>query len=176
MGVLYLAWRQKAVSILSILLLFAIGIIFLPRPGGEGVKLLRTASSNARIESVESAVAGVGLQRLVIGEGWYAKRAQMPTQSYGGVTVANHSSAPENSYVFVFASLGVVGIALWGRLLFESVKAVGWNTEVVLSLLAIGVHSLFSNTFFHPFILLLLVTIMAGNAPQVPESSPRKQH
>lgn len=174
-GIFYLAWRLNRIGILSVLLLFAIGILFLPRPGGEGVKLLRTASSTARIESVEKAVTGIGLKRVIVGDGWYVKRGEMPTQTRDGVSVPNHSSAPENSYVFVFASLGIVGLVLWARLMYEGVIATGWDTRVMVSLVAVSVHSLFSNTFFHPFVVLLLVTIMAGIVPRAPESSRLRQ-
>ncbi|MEP7167520.1 MAG: hypothetical protein ABI758_06095 [Candidatus Woesebacteria bacterium] len=165
-GVLYLVYLYKRISILLILLLFAAGIILLPSPAGEGVNLLRTASANARVESVQTAFSGMGPLQALIGEGWYAKKQINPL---------SHSSAPENSYVFIFTSLGIVGVGLWSQLVWRSLQAVKWNSVVIVSCVAIGVHALFSNTLFHPFVLLLLVTIMAGNGPLTQKLSLPKQ-
>jgi hypothetical protein len=144
------------------------GLLFLlPRPGGEGVKLLRTASITARIDSMTSSVTDFTPVEVLIGKGWYNKKVSEPTSRMGEFVLPNHSSAPENSYLFVFNSLGLVGVVLWGMLMFGTLHVLSFEKETTTVFLAVGVHALFTNTFFHPFILLILVVITAKNAVRV---------
>lgn len=161
-GLCVLAWYRKQIRLLFIIPLFVTAVLLLPRPGGEGVKLERTASVVSRIESVESATADLTPFQLILGKGLYAKKQTQAVSKLGSLTIPNHSSAPENSYIFVLSSLGIVGLVIVSVFGFWVERSVRWEGTAIVSLSAVGVHALFSNTWFHPFVLLLLVTILVS--------------
>lgn len=170
-GIVVLSVINKNWKVLLILPAFASLLLFLPRPGGEGVKLERTASVIARLESNSEALASQSSRSWLIGDGWYAKKVLQPTQQKDGLEVPNHSSAPENSLIFVYSSLGLIGVLLVVGLLGALVVRVGIFSEFFLAMSMVLVHSLFSNTLFHPFILILLAWIMARSVHDVPRQS-----
>lgn len=163
-GITVFALRTKKLLLLGLIPVFILAIFFLPRPGGEGVKLERTASITARVDSIGTAVSKPTMTNVLFGRGWYEKKAQEPTHDLGGFVVPNHSSAPENSAIFVYSSLGVVGLVLFGALLIASLFVLRFDPTYTAILSSVGVHSLFSNTLFHPFVLLFMVMILAVRA------------
>ncbi len=170
-GIVLLSVLNKNWKVLLVLPVFVSLLFFLPRPGGEGVKLERTASVIARLESNSTALEADSSVSWLIGDGWYAKKVTQPTQQKDGLEVPNHSSAPENSLVFVYSSLGVIGVVLIVGFIAVLVLRVGISSEFSLAMGMVLVHSLFSNTLFHPFVLILLAWIMARSVHDVPRSS-----
>ncbi len=172
---LLLAWKLKNKIVLFLLPLFLLGMVLLPRPGGEGVKLERTASVVSRIDSVTGSFSQFSLSDGVIGKGWYWKKEQNPTTLLYNAVVPNHSSAAENSYVFLFTSLGVIGVGISLSIVWQLLKVSQGSVEVQAVLLAVGVHALFTNTFFYPFVLIILAVIMARSAQGYREKSRLQQ-
>lgn len=165
-GVLFLAWKTKRYKIIVLAPVFIMCIFFLPRPGGEGVKLERTASVTARIESVNSSLTDFTPLDTLIGKGWYWKKESQPTSLVGTRVVPNHSTAAENSYVFLFTSLGIIGTLIWSVGLYFLLQWSQWDTNVTLTMILVGVHAMFTNTFFYAFVLILMALIMARSAPR----------
>lgn len=170
-GILLVALVYRWWKVLLIIPAFALCLLLLPRPGGEGVKLERTASVVARLESNTQALQTQSSLGWLIGNGWYAKKVEQPTQIKDGISVPNHSSAPENALVFIYSSLGVIGVVLVMLFIGALVLRVGITSEFSLAIGMVLVHSLFSNTLFHPFILILLAWIMARSVHDVPRQS-----
>ncbi len=170
-GIFLLFFIFRQWKILFVLPVFVSLLLFLPRPGGEGVKLERTASVVARIESNAVALQSKSGFSWLIGNGWYAKKVEQPTQVKDGIQVPNHSSAPENSVLFVYSSLGLIGVVLIGLLIGAMILRVGLTSEFAIVISMVLVHSLFSNTLFHPFILILLAWIMARSVHAAPQQS-----
>ncbi len=165
-ALVFFALRTKKYLTLVLLPLFVMCIFLLPRPGGEGVKLERTASVVARIDSVNDSFSEFSFSNVLIGKGWYWKKQVQPTSIVGDQTVPNHSSAPENSFVFVFSSLGIIGLLLCGSIVFLLLQRSAFSVEVTTIMLAVSVHALFTNTFFYPFILIVLAVVMVKNEPK----------
>ncbi len=170
-GIAWIAWIQRSLATLIWIPLCIAGILLLPRPGGEGVKLERTASITARVESNQQALSSLSPQTFLLGNGWYAKKEQIPTQIKEGVTVPNHSSAPENSYLFVFSSVGIVGLIVWLWIGKELVSISLVASPFTAALLVTSVHALFSNTLFHPFVLIFLGILMVYTTASVRKHS-----
>jgi O-antigen ligase len=151
------------------LLLFPIGLLFLvllPRPSGEGVNLLRTISTQARLDN-----ATVGWQLFlkspVIGQGFDAVRfirTDLVINESG--SLSNASNGFQNSYVFILVTTGIVGLfgyfLLWKRLFSKSIQSFKkkelQSTKLLLvtSLVAVGTHSLFDNSLFYPYVMVWL--------------------
>ncbi len=156
----YSITRKKSVAIILVIAAFISTIFFLPRRGGEGVKLERIFSINERITSMNEGIRlftdhpliGVGFNTLK-----YAKI------QYGFIipnTIDNHSSTGiENSFIFVAATAGLLGLIIYFILLY---KIFITGADIVkISLIAVVVHGLFMNSLFFPPVMIW-IWIIAG--------------
>lgn len=159
------AWyivRRNLRIYLAVLSLFILTVIFLPRPGGEGVRLERTSTISTRVENYQEAI-GVGRENPLIGVGFNLFR-------YTKELTPSHSGAgADSSLLLVFATTGVAGLIAFLWLLWRLVS-LSWLSRtsqqgLVLfsSVFALIVHSFFNNSLFYPWVLgwlfLLLGTV-----------------
>ncbi len=151
---LFLTGRKKFIVVL--LAIFIVGIILLPKNlAGEGVKLLRTASINERLKSMEHAVA-IFKDSPLFGVGFNTYRYVQ--FKYGFITEEelqqSHAAAGvDNSFLFVLTTTGIVGFTAYLFLWFRIVRVFGKNPLIAASIFAIFVHALFVNSLFYPQIL-----------------------
>lgn len=162
----YLAWLVALLGILmirgkrSLLVLICapvlgLTILLAPKPSGEGVDLLRTASVTARVESTQETLTW-NWRTLILGEGLF--QPQRSATSSLGYDRPNTARFADTIIVGLFNWVGLGGLLLifalalkWGRRL--------WRADRLLAL-ALGVtlvHSLFNNTLFQPFVFLFLL-------------------
>lgn len=155
-----LVLKKKLRYFFFFLFLFLFSILLLPRPGGEGVKLERVASVFQRIESWQTAL-GVWEKHPIFGVGFNNYRYALG--NLGNLSEGWHEShagaGVENSFLFVLATGGVIGIigliAFIVRLIKEMIEAERTTKYLVLpSLVAILVHGLFINSFFYPWVMV----------------------
>lgn len=146
-------WKYFLVSASCVLLT----VIFLPRwSDGEGVKLERTSSVWARIESWKTAwkiftdhpLTGVGFNNYR-----FAQKAS--PESHAG-------SGSDSSILLVMATTGVVGLVFYLKYLKKLWILSRDNLIFSASLVAIFVHSWFLNSLFYPSIMLWLVLLIPG--------------
>lgn len=145
--------------IVGLLAAFIAGIVLLPKDlAGEGVRLLRTASIESRIEEAQTAIT-IFRDNPVIGVGFnaykYAKAAKglATTNEFGEI----HSAAgTDNSFLFVLAITGIVGFAAYVYLWIKVVGEVRREPLILGSLFAIFVHAFFVNSLFYPHIMMWL--------------------
>lgn len=147
----------------TILVAFFVAFLLVPR-SGEGQNLLRSASSLARVGSVARAVSVIA-QRPLFGVGFNALRhvSEMEHWSVPNGTVSRSAAGFDTSILFVGATTGVVGIAvyLW---LIGALFTSAWRTKDTsatavwyLSFIAsLSVHSLVVNSAFYPWVLVWL--------------------
>lgn len=174
-GMVVFAWKTKTYWLGLCIPLFLGAMLILPRPGGEGVKLERTASAVARVESVSGAFEKMTPVQFFIGRGWYWKKTIQPSSMLNGIQVPNHSSAAENSYVFLLSSLGVIGLGLWAWMGYRIVASSSGDALVWSTTAAIAVHALFTNTWLYGFVILYYGVVMAYSARRSHSSSRQKQ-
>ncbi|OGG02907.1 hypothetical protein A2W14_00125 [Candidatus Gottesmanbacteria bacterium RBG_16_37_8] len=157
----YLAcFSKKLVLYLIISLFLSLSLFFLPRPGGEGVKLERFFSVRERLSNWQSAgqlikqnpLLGVGFNSLR----YARKKYQLLPENW----LTSHSAAGiDNSFLFILATTGVIGLAVYLYFL-----AVLFKKSAVLgrsAIIAAVVHSFFLNSLFFSFILIWLWVICA---------------
>lgn len=151
-----LAWfvvkkiEMKHSLVIAIVLIFTIP--FLPRPGGEGVNLQRTNSIEQKavnyVESYKiiekSPLLGVGLNNIC-----------NIKHSLGFNTSTNSCHGLDNSFLFIFASTGLVGIFLFFNSVVEIFMNIDkkWVTLFFASGVSIFFHSMFTHTLFYPWVM-----------------------
>ena len=169
-GLVYLLAKKKAKIALGVGGIFLLALPLLPRPGGEGVHLTRLYSITSRLESWRNAltiasdhpVFGVGFNLLRYAQkdcGWLDEDWQT---SHAGAGI-------ENSYFFVLATTGIIGLAAYLNLLLRMFlmgkQALGSGNRthpgLFASLTAVSVSALFNNTWFYPWIMAWIWLLLA---------------
>ncbi len=153
--VLLFGWAVKKHRVLrngrirqALVWFFVSAIIFylLPRPVGEGGNLLRTASTRARFQNWQESWQVIK-QNPIFGIGFNNYQLAGP----GG-------QKADNSFLLVWATTGIFGLIAFVWLVF------GWQPFWLI--LPLAVHSLFNNSLFYPWVLMLVWGIQgAKRAP-----------
>lgn len=147
-GIVVFSLLTKQWKSLMIVFVLLACIPFLPRPDGEGVKLERTASIESRLESNQRALRTLSFQHMLIGKGLY--------RDIEVREIPNHATAPDNSFIFIFSSLGIIGSTLLAGVLFQSMKTI--QSSLWWSVIAsVSIHSLFNNSLFYIWTMVLLI-------------------
>lgn len=133
-------------------------IFFLPRTAGEGVKLERSYSIESRTTSINSAFVIFRSHPLIgIGMNNYSYLKSSPQTS-----IPSHSNSPDNSYLFVLATTGILGFSLFSIWILNLMKYSYPNSpRIFLSVLAVSVHALFNNSWFYLYVLFWIWIIIA---------------
>ena len=154
---------KKAFKFLFLIIVFlGLSWFYIPRPEGEGGKLERTYSVNARLENYKQGFFVFEKNRL-LGVGFntyrYIKR------DYGLIKEeeswqTNHASAGvDSSFLFVLATTGILGFLSYFWIYFKSLKLK--NILITVSLLTVVTHSFFLNSLFYPWIMAWLWILLA---------------
>lgn len=138
--------QKKYIKLSLVLPLLGIVIYFAPKPFGEGVNLFRTYSITSRLVSLndglklflDSPVFGVGFGHLI--------------------NPLGQKISVDNSYVYILASTGLLGLVSFILVIFAILKTTIKNTHLLL--LPILIHSLFNNSFFYIWIMSLFWVIV----------------
>ena len=132
------------------LFLFLICITFwLPKKFGEGTNLLRTYSITSRFES-DLAYIQKYKWDLLVGRGMNTLILDAPS-----IDVPNHASGPNNSYLYLLATTGILGLAGWGIFMFSLYTRSAHKPMMIFFFIA----SLFNNVMFYPFALLWVLLV-----------------
>ncbi len=157
---LFLIGRKKMIALSIVLLLLIIFII--PKSfQTEGTNLFRTFSSQQRIESSQVALR-IFQSSPVFGVGFNAYRyAQNKYGLNNKIWQITHSGAgTDNSFLFVLATTGIVGLGAYTYLLYnlfllakKNLKNNVFSIIFFSSLAGLIFNSLFINSLFYVFIL-----------------------
>lgn len=159
--------KGKKLAGLGIVVLFFVltSIFVLVSSKSEGTNLLRVASGEARLDSMRNAIT-IFKDNPIFGVGFNGYRYAQ--RDYGFVDesrmLVHSATGTDNSFLFVLATSGVVGFAVFLYLLF---KISSFPIPLIkASVFALIVNSLFINSLFYPPIMLwfwiLLGTLPAG--------------
>jgi O-antigen ligase len=141
-----LVTNKKYLKFLWVVPLLALVVYFSPKPFGEGVNLFRTYSIFSRVESVNNGIQ-LFLERPLSGMG------------FGALTsIEGAKVSVDNSYVYLLASSGLLGLLSFVSVLFAILKATKKDTYLLL--LPILIHALFNNSFFYIWIMSLFWVIV----------------
>ena len=173
-GIFFLLWWQKK-RLLFIFFgaFFALTLIFLPKPAGEGVNLSRTSTVHLRLENYQEGLS-LFAQKPIFGWGFNAYRYAREKALGIKEDIPQHSGAGNDaSLIFILATTGILGFFFFFKTLLEmlfSFPPVNLKNHVLLALiLAFLVHSFFNNSLFYPplalFLLSFLGMALAKNHP-----------
>lgn len=151
-GLLYLGVVRKKFKLLFLLLLLGVLLYLVPKPFGEGVNLLRTASISSRFENQKQALE-LFARHPIFGVGFNSLK--LP----GSEAIPNLASGVDNSLLFVLTTTGLFGLAAFLYLLRAVWRSTKENTSRA-ALVAIFTHSLFNNSLFYSWILTLIFVLI----------------
>ncbi len=166
----FLVLQKQKKLIAGLILLFVLSFVLVSKTGlqSEGTNLLRTASGEARADSLKNAIT-IFKDHPVFGVGFNSYRYAQ--RSYGFINEEKlpiHSGAgTDNSFLFVLATTGIFGFIaflflIYKILAFSYVSAGKDLIALVLfvSLVSLLFNSLFINTLFYPFIMMWIFLLI----------------
>lgn len=151
-------WRmgQRLILLVVTVIVFSVVLFVAPKPGGEGVKLLRTSSIEARQQTATQTFQNLSAIDLVLGKGLFAN--PLPPTTNGAASVVNHAQVPDNIILLLLAGTGIFGTIL---ILSTAVYWIGQlaakETALAIAVAVTLLHAQFNNTLFEPFISLYLL-------------------
>ena len=145
--------RNKKILLVSGILLLS-SIFLLPKKFGEGTNLLRTYSLTSRWQT-DLAYAQKAGWTLLLGQGLNTLTPITSPSSY-----PLHPSGPNNSYLYLLLTTGILGLLGWGKFMFSLYR----TSSLKPMWLFFFVASLFNNVMFYPF-ALLWVLLVSATAP-----------
>jgi len=151
-GMAVIAWFKKSWQFFTVaFLVLAITIVLLPRPAGEGVKLERKSSVQARVGSFNN-VLKIIKDHPILGIGFNFYRYTQRDYGFLGEDwqVSHAGAGVDSSLFFVWVTTGIFGLITYLWLLWRMVKL------YPVSLLAVISHSFFNNSLFYSWIMLWL--------------------
>jgi hypothetical protein len=139
----------------------------LPKPQGEGGKLLRTSTIASRLSDYEEGflvwkkapIVGIGYNHIRdVKSTGYTLRPEVSGVDHAGASF--HSS-----FLIISATLGVIGLSTYIGFLWSL-----WQTQLAIRshLVFVAVYSLFDNILLHPHILFLLSVILLASYTHAP--------
>lgn len=153
MAITYLL-KRKIKPVIIFLVIFFIAIPFLPRTRGEGVRLERTKSIGARYGNYQETISIIKKYPL-FGVG-YNNICPIRETEFKDDTKSHACTGSDSSLLYVLATTGVVGSILFLNLMkktFFNLAGDYYGDLLKVSSAALFVHSIFSNSFFYPWIL-----------------------
>lgn len=183
------AWVKKSIKFLLIpLFLLVFTFILLPRPAGEGVKLERYSTVQARIDNWRQTLKIIRDQPI-FGVGFNSLR--FIKKDYGFLEKdwqsAHSGAGADSSLLFVWATTGCLGLGvylwMWWRVIQNSKlqlknkkfkeKAEDFYSCILVSTVALFVHSLFLNSLFYPWVMIWMWILLGVAHGGIGEKSDR---
>lgn len=150
--------KNKKILLLAICVML-LAIFALPQKFGEGNNLLRTYSITSRWQSDWTYLQSYKWD-LLIGRGFNTLILDQSLGQYPNpaLPAGRHATGPNNSYLYLLATTGILGLFGWGKFLWLLFRSSRYPQVILFFALA----SLFNNVMFYPFALLwiLLVSFM----------------
>lgn len=141
----------------------------------ENLNLLRTASSEARVDTAQNALTIISKNPLIgVGFNMYKyAQVQYGFRSVKGIQTSHADGSTDNSFLFVLATTGIVGFTafmwFWFTIikklfyLYKNKQNINDHYLVIAVLASIGgifVDALFINSLFYPFIMEWLFIVI----------------
>lgn len=168
--IFFLLLLGKKKLILSALVILILIILIIPKSfQTEGTNLLRIASVNARLDSINNSI-GIIKDNPILGVGFNAYRYAQHRYGFldGGAWKTTHAGAgTDNSFLFVLATTGLIGFISFIYLLFSIFKVAIKKRNKMVSIILISslagliINSMFINSLFYIFIMEW-IWILAG--------------
>lgn len=154
---------KKVKPLFGYILIFMLFLFLLPRPGGEGVRLERTASIYERVSNYQK-VFSIWKSTPLFGVGYNNLCLISRTVDTKVDTLSHSCSGSDSSVLLLLSTFGLVGFFILLSLIFRLLRGVNTNLygkafiSCVISLL---VHSQFVNSLFYPWVFTFMVILLA---------------
>ncbi len=177
-GLLVLFFYKRNLRMLLLSgIVFSLAIFMAPKPGGEGVNLQRTSTIGARALNYQEAIQ-IFEKNPLFGVGFNLYRFNRQTTD----NLEHSGAGADSSLLFILATTGISGIlvffTLCAKMFYSLTKLTGKGEGIALlsSAVALGVHSVFSNSLFYPWVLgwILILVVCVVVRPQTQEITARK--
>lgn len=157
-ALLFFILKKKWKELTVVVALFALLVVLVPKPFGEGVSLLRTASVNSRMRDYQMGIT-MAQKKPIFGYGYNRIRYAKEKLDLAKVDDRSHAvSSFHSSFLIILVTTGVVGLVSSLFLLFQY----GMNNRGFAPILFyVCSMSLFDNVLLHAFILLPIILIGA---------------
>jgi len=145
-----------------VIVLLGLSWFFIPQPSGEGGKLGRTYSIEARLENYQEAFSifkkhpllGVGFNTYRYTQRDYnllSKEEWQTSQSAAGA---------DSSLLFILATTGILGFLSYLWLYFKALRG-SKSLLIIASIIAMIIHSFFLNSLFYPWVMAWFWVLLA---------------
>jgi len=162
---------QKKLKVFAVASLFFLFLVFfLPKPAGEGVNLLRTSSLLAKSDNYRQTWQIIK-DNFWFGVGFNALRSTQ--RDYGFLSPeswqeTNAGAGVDNSFLFVWATSGILGLAaflfLWGKIIGKSLRKIKKSGQALVlfsTIISLTLTAFFVNAIFYPWVLFWLMLLLA---------------
>lgn len=157
-ALVFLILKKSLKELVVVSALFALFVVLVPKPFGEGVSLLRVASVNSRLRDYRIAIS-MAQKKPLLGYGYNRIRYAKEKLDLAKTDDRSHAiSSFHSSFLIVLVTTGGVGLFASLALLFQYGMK---NREFLPILLYICSMSLFDNVLLHVFVLLPFLLIGA---------------
>lgn len=157
LGLIYLAFVRRRAWLVALVFCLLALVAIAPKPFGEGVNLLRTFSVYSRLESWQTGWT-LFWQKPVWGWGYNTLRS-----------ITGDRFQIDNSYLYLAATTGVLGLFSFGYLLKQILFLVRPLAPKVF-ILTLLTHSFFNNTLFYIWIYFAFWLSMSTATKEYKES------
>ena len=161
-GIFTLALIYKKFKLILVLILMAFAILLLPRPSSEGARLERTVSIFARSINYQETLK-IGMLNPLFGVG-FNNMCPARLCMFGGDARSHACAGADSSILFIWATTGLVGLALFLNFIFQAGKYISGDlyAKALISVSsALLIHSLFNNSLFYSWVMGYLAILQA---------------
>lgn len=140
-------------TILLVLLCFCIAMPFLPKKsGGDGVNLLRTISTQKRINNDQEILQSMTGAQWLFGQGLFIPaKNRVFTEN-----IPSHSHFADNFLVFLISNLGIIGSAILLIFFFKFTIKSQSNQQKILTT-SLATHAMFNYSLTQSFVVLIFL-------------------
>ncbi len=161
-GTMYGIYKKQWKIIVGIALFVLVVLVF-PKTSGNTLSLLRSDSTLARVGNWQESIALIG-RSPVFGWGFDTLRYTRDTE---GEFISKSDAGMDSSILFVTATTGIVGLAVYGYLIFSMLQVgTAMGVTYYASMIALAIHSLFVNSAFYPWVLIWF-WVLTGAAERI---------
>ncbi len=176
-SVVYALYYKKWKMILCIAL-FIVALVYIPKPGGKTLLLSRMDSTISRIENWQDSLHIIE-KSPILGNGFNTLRfiQKMPRPLADGELVSRARSGVDSSILFLLATTGILGLTSYGWIVWKTVnffrqykKLKDYSGVLLVSFVAVTVHSMFVNSLVYPWVMIWLWALLAAGEIRSQES------
>jgi len=159
LGTAVVVWAiiRKNWKFIGALFAFMALILILPKIPGDTLKLTRPDSTLARVGNWQESLTLIA-KAPVFGYGFNTLRYLSPA---AGDIVSKAAAGLDSSILFILATTGIVGLIAYGYLIVSILRISRASMVCLSSFAALGVHSLFVNSAFYPWVMIW-IWILSG--------------